>query len=625
MSFLTVDFETFYSSTYSLTKLTTEEYITHSEFEVIGVSVKVDDQPAQWFSGTHAEIQRFLDQFDWANSAVLCHNTQFDGAILGWIFGIYPAYYFDTLCMARALLGVEVGGSLAKLVRHYEVGEKGNEVINALGLHRVQFSPTQLNRYALYCVNDVELTYKLFGRMSDGFPESEHDLIDLTLRMYIEPTLKLDSSKIATRLSQIKEEKESLLGVLRERLNCDDNDAVVKKLRSDKQFAQILKEHGVVVPTKISPTTGKETTAFAKTDLGFIELEQHDDPFVQQLCAARLGSKSTIEETRLESFLDIAARNDGKLPIPLKYYGAHTGRWSGLDGINMQNIPTRDKRKRALKESIVAPPGHVIINADSSQIEARVLAWLAGQKDLVDAFRAGRDVYSEFASMVYKRNITKANVNERFVGKTCILGLGYGTGPTKLSTTLKIGQGDIHVDMSPEQCRPIVYTYRGQYNKIPDLWEEGDRLLHFLASWPERGPVCGFGQHEVIKGVGMGIVLPNGLMIRYPNLQISRRPDSYGKMTYDGRKGPTNVWGGVVTENVVQALARIIISEQMIKVSKKYKVALTVHDSIVIVVPEAAREEAVGFVTEIMSTPPNWAPGLPVACETKWGVSYGDC
>ena len=155
---------------------------------------------------------------------------------------------------------------------------------------------------------------------------------------------------------------------------------------------------------------------------GFIALTEHEDPFIQQLCAVRLGTKSTIEESRIERFIHVGARNRGKLPIPLKYYGAHTGRWAGSDKVNFQNLPSRDKKKKALKNAVVAPDEHVVINCDSSQIEARMLAWLAGQGDVVQQFAKGEDVYSIFASKIYGRDISKKDPIERFVGKTCILG-----------------------------------------------------------------------------------------------------------------------------------------------------------------------------------------------------------
>ena len=437
MSIITLDFETYYAKDFSLTKLTTEEYIRDKRFEVIGVAVKENDDETLWFSGTHDEIKAWLNQFDWEHSALLCHNTMFDGAILSWIFDIKAAFYMDTLCMARAIHGVDAGGSLAALVKRYNLGEKGPEVIDALGKKRLDFNSGDLDRYAGYCRNDVDLTYRLFNQLATGFPGQELELIDMTLRMFIHPVLMIDDGLLSQRLQEVTEEKLQLLSSLKEQLKCETEEEVRKKLCSNPQFAKVLQSYGITPPTKTSPTTGKETFAFAKNDEGFIALTEHENPTVQHLCAVRLGTKSTLEESRIERFIRIRGRNRGRLPIPLKYYGAHTGRWSGMDSVNLQNLPSRDKKKKALKNSVVAPEGSVVINCDSSQIEARVLAWLAGQTSVVEQFRKGEDVYSIFASKIYDRPISKKDPVERFVGKTCILGLGYGTGALKLKHTLK--------------------------------------------------------------------------------------------------------------------------------------------------------------------------------------------
>jgi DNA polymerase I-like protein with 3'-5' exonuclease and polymerase domains len=619
VAFVTLDFETYYSQQYSLTKLTTEEYIRSPSFEVIGVAIKIDDGEPEWFSGNHKEIKKRLDQIDWSESALLCHNMMFDGAILSFIFDIVPAYYFDTLCMARAKHGVDVSGSLANLVKMYGLGEKGTEVVDALGKRREDFTSTDLDRYGRYCINDVNLTFNLFNTfITDYFPQSELDLIDMTLRMYTQPVLRVNDAMLVERLEEVKQEKSTLLRGLMDKLEVGTEEEVRQKLASNPQFAAVLKELNVPVPMKVSPTTGKETFALAKNDEGFIELLEHEDPFIQQLCAVRLGTKSTIEESRIERFIGIGGRNRGRLPIPLKYYGAHTGRWSGTDSVNFQNLPSRDKKKKTLKNSIMAPEGHVVINCDSSQIEARVLAWLAGQNDVTKQFANGEDVYSIFASKIYKKSISKANPVERFVGKTCILGLGYGTGAKKLQHTLKTQPPG--ADLPEEECKRIVDLYRDSNHMITELWRECDSALQHLSSWPSNLNSYTIGKHGCVSIVRSGIRLPNGLSIRYPDLRLSDK-----KYIYKSRRGVTSIWGGAMVENIVQALARIIVGEQMLKIKERYRPVLTVHDAAVILCPEKELDDAVTFITSVMSTPPSWASTLPVACEAKFGQSYGDC
>jgi DNA polymerase I-like protein with 3'-5' exonuclease and polymerase domains len=622
MNLITLDFETFYEQGFSLSNLTTEEYIRDERFQVIGVGVKIDDQETQWITGSHNHIKTKLMEINWNEAILLCHNTQFDGAILSFIFNIVPAIYLDTLGMARAKHGVDVGGSLAALVERYQLGKKGTEVVDAKGKRVEDFTAEDLKQYGEYCKNDVELTYKLYNVLEKDFPPNELKLIDITLRMYTQPTLHLNDGLLFDRLDEVKAEKKALLGTLMERLECDTEECVRKKLASNKQFAELLQEYGVEPPLKISPATGKDTFALAKNDEGFIALVEHDDSFIQELCAVRLGTKSTIEESRIERFLDIGARNKTLLPIPLKYYGAHTGRWAGSDKVNFQNLPSRDKKKKALKNAIVAPDNHVIINSDSSQIEARVLVWLAGQNDVVQWYREGRDVYSEFASKVYNKTITKKDATERFVGKTCTLGLGYGTGWSKLQHTLKTSPPG--ADLPDEECQRLVRVYRELNNKVIDLWASCDRALEHMANWNEDMKPYYLGEHKCLLVTPRGIQLPNGLYISYPELRYDTS-EGKGKYVYKSRRGMISLWGGSVVENVVQALARIIVGEQMIKINDKYRPVLTVHDAIVCVATNEDKNNAIKFITDIMSTPPTWAEGLPVACEAKYGDSYGDC
>jgi DNA polymerase I-like protein with 3'-5' exonuclease and polymerase domains len=566
MNVITLDFETYYDTGFSLSRLTTEEYIRSPEFEMIGVGVKVNDASTYWVSGSRETIFNKLKKLPWRDSMLLCHNTMFDGAILAWFCKISPAMYLDTLCMARALHGVDAGGSLKALAERYEIGEKGEEVIHAKGKRLADFSPEELHRYGQYCINDVELTHKLFSKMGKHFSQQE--------------------------------------------------------MASNPKFAALLKEFNVEPPMKVSPRTGKETYALAKNDEGFITLTEHEDTFVQHLCSVRLGTKSTIEESRIQRFIDVASRNNNRMPIPLKYYGAHTGRWAGSDKINFQNLPSRDKKKKTLKNAIMAPDGYVVINSDSSQIEARVLVWLAGQTDVVQMFAEGRDVYSEFATKIYKKQISKADPIERFVGKTCILGLGYGTGAKKLQHTLKTQPPGAVVELN--EAKRIVNIYRDENDKIPDLWNECDKVLSDIALWPMDKEPYHIGVQKCVMATPDGIRLPSGFYIRYPELKLDASEDQ-SRMVYKSRKGPVNVWGGGVVENIVQGLARCIVAEQMLMIGERYRPSLTVHDSVVCIAPEDEAEEAIKFIVQCMNTQPEWAHGLPITCEATFGKSYGEC
>ena len=607
MDIYTIDFETFYSREYGLGKLTTEEYIRDGRFEVIGVAVKKNDEETKWFTGTHAETKGWLDQFPWEDNIAVAHNGMFDFAIMSWHFNIKPKKLADTLCMARARHTIEVGGSLSALVEYYGLGKKGTEVVNALGLMRCDFPEEQLKQYGEYCRNDVNLTYELFKVLVQDFPVSELNLIDLTLRMFTEPVVELDEAVLTGHLAMVQKNKEKLMEKISE--HKDD-------LMSNPKFAQILQALSVTPPMKVSPTTGKETYAFAKSDEGFKALLEHENPKVQALVAARLGVKSTIEETRTIRFMEIAKR--GKLPIPLRYYAAHTGRWGGDDKVNLQNLP----RSSAIKDAMLSPLGYKVIDSDSSQIEARTLAWLAEQNDLVEAFDRGEDVYKIMASSIYGKSVDEITKDERFVGKTTILGCGYGMGAAKFRAQLKT----FGVDLPQEECERIIRVYRETYPQIPLLWRTANQAL--LAIMQDQTTPLGRGLALTVEGKH-GIRLPNGFYVKYPNLRRQVNEEGRDELVYDTKRGraiiPNRIYGGKVVENVCQALARIVIGEQMLRVAKKYRVVMTVHDAVCCVVPEHEVDTAREYVEMCMRMRPKWALELPLDCESGVGDSYGGC
>jgi DNA polymerase len=419
-------------------------------------------------------------------------------------------------------------------------------------------------------------------------------------------------------LKSVQRKKEELMS----KLNYDK-----ASLMSNPKLAELLEFHGVIPPTKISPATGKETHAFAKNDEAFKELLDHENPQVQAIVAARLGVKSTLEETRTERFIKVAER--GTLPIPLRYYAAHTGRWGGDDKVNMQNLP----RKSSLKRAILPPEGHVFIDCDSSQIEARTLAWLSGQNDLVEFFDKNNaevaagvekkdmqyDPYKIMASQIYGIPVDDITDDQRFVGKTTILGAGYGMGPAKFQAQLKI----FGVTMDLEECKRIIRVYRETYSMIPKLWRQAGDALEAMAN-NQTAPI---GLSGVLEVCGAdGIKLPNGLSLKYPNMRYIMR-EGKSEMVYDQKKGraviPTRIYGGKAVENICQALARIIIGEQMLMIARKLRVVMTVHDAVGVIAPAAEAYKAREFVEACMRIRPKWATALPLTCESKMGASYG--
>lgn len=608
---LTIDFETYYSKEFSLSKMTTEAYIRSPEFEVIGVCVKEDDGPIRWITGPTAVIKAELDKYHMEDQQVLAHNMAFDGAILSWIFDIHPKWLFDTLSMARPITGLTVGGSLKALAEQFELGHKGTEIYNTIGKRRKDFTDEELERFGEYCHQDVNLTYQLFWKLLPYSTNKEMYLIDLGLKMFTEPKVVLDKERLERHLTNVRAKKAELLAKVQED---------VSMLMSADKFAELLRAEGVEPPTKVSPTTGKESYAFAKTDEEFKELLNHPNERVQALVAARLGVRSTIEESRTESLIKVAER--GTLPIMLNYYGALSGRYSGGERLNLQNLP----RGGEIRCSLIAPPGHSLVACDSANIEGRVNAYFCGQEDLTEHFRQGNDVYCELASKIYGRRITKADKTERFTGKTATLGLGYGTGWSKLKATLKM-QGGVIVDDA--EAQRIVSIYRNGYSNISGMWKKLSKVLENML----LGYSGEIGENIVLKYTPDKIFLPSGRFLYYPDLRFDGETN---ETTYRSRRLRARLYGPKILENIVQALARDIVMYQMCTIDQMLKemggnldgkvrqVVLSVHDEVVVIVPDEEAEATKKMMETVMKVSPSWCKALPLNCEADIGKSYGE-
>ena len=632
MDTITLDFETFYRKRdYSLSKIPTQVYIEDSRFEVIGIAVKVNDGPTEWFSGSKEQTKQWLGRYDWDKSAVCAHNAMFDMSILNIVFGIRPKRIYDTLSMARAIHGMEVGGSLKALAIKYDIGEKGTEIDNADGKQRKDFTPEQLAQYGEYCKNDVELTYQLLCRFSRKFDPVELHLIDMTVRMHSEPKFELDVYALEANLHTVKTEKERLLaevavwlaeekGVLVKEI---DNEILKQDLRSNPRFAKLLESYGVEVPmkpkkpTKVNPNPTGETYAFATTDEGFKELEGHEDLRIQTLYAARVGIKSTLEERRTERFIGMA-RSVGYLAVPLLYYGALTGRWAASDKINLQNIP----RKSKLKEAIMAPEGSVIVGADLSNIELRVGLYFAGEKEKLQLLADGMDLYKDFASSAFDVAYDEVDDEQRFIGKTSQLSLIYGVGAVKLRAAIKSGSGK---DIGWEEAQRIVTLYREEYFKVAAAWDKSNDVIDWLWSLSHETFAAkgtqkskSFGTDPLLLDVHnlYGIRLPSGMYLPYPDLQ---KVEKTNEMSYATRNGRARIYGAKCFQNTVQALARCVMGEAMVRIHKRYPIALTIHDACYCVVPEGEAEEARRFIIHELRKEPAWAPGIPLDAEGGYG------
>ena len=643
---LVIDFETRWDSkNYTLSKLTTEEYIRDARFKAFGACIKYLDEegPAVWVRG--AELARWFAEIDWSRTAVLAHNAQFDVSILEWCYDCHPAFIFDTLSMARALRGVEVGNSLAKLAEAFELPPKGRAVHSTDGMEDLPWDVEM--ELADYCKHDVFLCEEIFKRLVLKYPPSELRLIDMTLKMYTRPVLELDKEMLNEAIEEERKTREELLA----RLGVDD-----ATLASNPQFATLLASMGCEVPYKQSKTTGEKTFALAKNDALFQALLNGDREDVALLCQARLRVKSTTERTRAQRFLDIAHR--GTLPVPLSYYGAVTGRWTASRGsaINMQNL----KRGSFLRKAIMAPEGHVVMAGDLSQIEPRVLAWLSDYDDMLNIFRSGEDPYALFGRRMFNiPDMTKeSHPALRQSAKSALLGCGYGLGWASFASQLMTGflgappvrytadfarelggnkqfaqdflswgRTEIQIRNIPRTCsleelvfhaiaaKRIIDIYRRTAHPVVSFWEMCTDLIRgCLYEGNEFAYKCLIFRKGEIE-------LPNGMKLLYPDLRLER--DDSGRAQFVYGKDATKLYAGKITNNVTQALARIVMTDGMRRIAKRYPVVGTVHDESWAIVPENEAAEAKDWVLAQMTMEPSYMPGIPLNADVGYHRRYG--
>lgn len=618
MKLITLDFETYYDKDYSLSKMPTWQYVRDSRFEAIMLGIKVDAAPTQVYVGD-AQIRHALGSIDWDDAIVAAHNAYFDCSILGWHYGIHPHLIACTLSIARSLgqtfrAGGAALGTLSDYCRSLGVSipEKGNEVQQSLGKKLCDFSPHELAEYARYCATDVDICHEMLRyQLECGFPFEELESLTNTIRMGTRPLLRLNGEVLRDHLDSVEKRRSSLI---------EASGLSLQELRSNDKLAAWLVSKGVTPPMKVSKTTDKDTYAFAKTDEAFTALLEDDDPEVVAVVEARLGVKTSIEQTRTQRFLDVA--RTGPMPVPSAYYAAHTGRIGGTDKINLANLT----RGGALRKAIEAPPGGVIVVSDSSQIEARLAAYLGKQWDMVEAFRQKKDVYALKAADIFGYLVTADdNPDERFVGKVAVLSGNYGTGAETFRNMVRIQSKGKRI-LSEKEAKQIIHAYRDSIPSITQLWAYLDRVLSAIATGEPR-VVVSSSQESPIAYTGHDcIFLPNGMKLQYPNL---RQEGEYKKRwVYDQREGrrviKCGIWGGALLENLCQALARIIIQSHWNVVAKTYPVVQHVYDELGVLTFEDDAESCAQFLKGVMSQPPSWATDLPIECKVSYGKSYGE-
>lgn len=584
-----LDFESYFSTKakYTLKRLPTSEYVRDERFHAHGASLYFRGQ-TRWVS--HSDLPAALAEIPWSDVALLCHNTAFDGAVLNWRYGFVPAYYLDTLSMSRGAFGTFANHDLDAVATRLGLGTKIKGTLDQTdGL--LTLPPELEAKMAEYAIQDMELCRQSYEALVSDYPQDELDLIDVTLRAFIEPKLQINVPLIKQGLAEELVEREQIIvaaGVDR------------KLLGSNPQFAELLRTHGVEPPVKRSLRTGKNTFAFAKADLAFQTLEQ--DPRVSHLIKARKLVKSTILETRGARLLNHG--DPGPLPIMMNYCQARSMRWSGGDKMNPQNLP----RGSLLRRGIIPPPGWRIVVVDSAQIEARMLAWLAGQEDLLEVFRERKDPYARMAEKIFNYPVTK-HMPERQLGKVCILGLGYGMGVDKFAYTVRAGLLAPAMEIDEDTAQRAVSLYRSSNTHIVALWDNfGVRLQQMVCNHSST-------YRDLLEFDSTRVWMPNGLALQFSGLTAKRSGRRLYDFTYQGREGTTKIHGAKLVENVIQCLARIAFGQQVLQIAKRYFIALLAHDEAVYLVKEDEADEALAYGIQCLSVPPTWCETAPLFAE----------
>ena len=634
MNLLVLDFETYYDrASYTLKKMTTEAYIRDPRFEALccGFYTQRDPVTGEGPGFSHYAPQYLLETalgtIDWENTGVLCHHAQFDGLILSHHFGIKPALWFDTLSMARLVIGTHVSASLASLAAMFDLAPKTVPYDLFNGKRWKEISPNDQEALGEGAAHDCELTYQIFQKLLPHVPRVELELIDLTIRMFTEPSLSADIDALDKIAADELEKKKVLLAELG--MSYDEKGKPPKELSSSTQFAAILTGLGVEVEYKPSPRNPDAMIpAVAKTDDFMKELLDDENEIISGLAAARIGVRSTIDETRAGRLASSARR--GKLPIYLGYCAAQTNRWVGGDATNFQNF----KRGGSIRNALVAGDGYKLLIVDKSQIECRFLEWEADEQEALDDFRKGGDPYVGIAGDFYGRPVTKADKAERGMGKQIRLSCGYGAGGASIVRTAKRGTYGPPVILTDAEGVAARDLYRRNRPGVVALWKEGDEVLKFMAAPVEAETEWIRGTCRVFShGDGSGrIVGPTGTIMHY-RLEWDEKDRSWKRKT---RKGWVRIWGGVVVQNITEMLSRCDLGDNLVAIKNTFparyegdelaqglKLLWVTHDEAVYLVRDDENApHYLEHVLGIMRQPPPWASDIPLDAEGHLSDRY---
>jgi DNA polymerase len=649
-----IDYETYWSVDHTLTKMNPITYVMHPDTEIQSIAIKWNKYPTDVFFGEgriRALLEKHQRNGDFDDAMIVAHNgSGFDHLISAWRFGIKPKAWGCTLAMSRPFYGVSVGGSLKKVSAALGLGMKGDlETINTKGKRLNDFTSEQIAAMREYNRQDTELCAGIFYALAPRLSVKELKLIDLATRMTVEEKFEADVDLLRSTLTRVQAEKRQrlleLYGVSKERglvdttTSATPEEAVRSVVMSQMKFSTLLQALGADVPMKPSKTSPNTMIpALAKTDKGMEALLEHEDETVALAAAVRLETKSTQLETRLQTYINVAQARGGKLPMPVNYCGAAISwRMSGGMKMNVQNMPRvarhpkghalagqpTDKPHNSLRLALKAPKGKKIVVVDSSNIELRVAHKLAGELDTIEKLRNREDLYCWFASDLFGRTITKADEDERFIGKVAMLSLQYGASWKSFQNMARVLSGG-KTDLSEDECKRIVKIWRTRFHRIAGkegIWKQCDRAIEAMGT----ADTYIFSELDLFTALEQ-LITPNNHWLQYPDLHSFIDPNTgYTQWEYGQGQNKSRIHGAHLFENICQHLARNIVMEQTLVLDKMYPgaVALSCHDEADLVVDEDMAEQCREDSVRVFSTSPSWWPDLPLAAEAGIGDTYG--
>lgn len=687
---IVIDFETYWDSkTYTLSKMGPIEYVRNEKFtpQLCAFTLSNGSCCVDCSVVEHERLRTTFENLDTHDVAWCGHNMHgFDSLILSEFFDFHPQKIYDTIAMMRWTgLSRVCRESHAALTEFLGNGNKAaGTVVSDHKQWPDDFTPEERAFFIQYCKDDAGQCYQNAQDMLPYMTPDALRFMSITARMATEPSFVLDEDLLLEYLSDLDAAADKARQELMAMFSFQSNADMLAALRSADKFAGMLRSLGIEPPLKESaaktktkreklqlaadagvPGAAEElenmqpvmTYAFSKTDVDFVLMQDHPDPRVSMLVRTRLQLNSSIDRSRAETLLKFA-RMHKPLPIMLGAWLAHTGRYSAgasadagtkTDKLQFQNLSKRDPSKRKLRQAIKVPEGHVVVACDSSQIEARGLAFVANEVGLLTQFREGRDPYSELAETIFgipwqdikagAKSGDKKMEMYRNTGKTGILSCGYGVGHVKYSNTL-LRQGiHLHEDLDRhhELARYAHGIYRAAHPNIVAFWKTAENVLEAMLrgeSGTFGGPnndIYTFGIMPVGPRTDLcvpSVRFPSGYILRYPGLRAERNDRGKWQFLYDTYKGaskiPTHIYGGAFTNNLVQGLSFVdVIMYQGCRMDEAgIKLACNIHDAWASVVPEEQGEYVKQQMLHYMSMVPPALNGLPVACEAKIGTTF---